>query len=629
MSCCPETTFYKCVDHRLPDFPDAGAGTLTYDYYSDDDPNVPGFAPVVQEGPRLHAYTDDRCVSVEVVSQDGQDIRGSAGATNYFHSGFSSASGVQRREWSFAFSAHKCCAVKKLYIFGTDVDGRTEFYDASALDPRWVPAPENTVPGVGGVYTATAANQRFVLEWDVVAHGMPPVGQMVAGAEQEGQSVVVYLADYFVELRTKGCGASAIHYDEDGLYEGEAISGDAIGAECCSGAAEPRFPMAPPSCDVVTSPGVVERIWGESAVAHDNASNIFTGPPDPVTGLPTHISGPADVEAVVADAQDSANSTAGGGAANATSQAEWFTWVDVPVGGATFRDVNGNTGERIRYWTAAHCANPVEIGEVTVDTAGGNPDFDLLGAYPEGYRFFGKQLSDFSANSGIDLEWDLDDGNGFVNVPASALSSTAPVASNEKFPKPVMPAITYAKPPTVQRAVGPKVFARYDGGWFWGGWTPIHTEVTGIIDLGWEEAFSVTAPALDPGSPVELYDVEINAKLGRYQTQVREANVQSWLGWRVLVNGVVVATRATYDFRVRDERTNLGTETLARIESQGGDATHYVRNGVSPGDVVSFEFNHRYRVVNVQDGAWARLIAGAYSDATFDFTPRTTITDVS
>lgn len=385
-------------------------------------------------------------------------------------------------------------------------------------------------------------------------------------------------------------------------------------------------------CEIVTTSGVVERIWGPTAVAHGNPSGIFNGPTDPSTGLPTHVSGPADVETIVADAVDSANQVGGGGAGSGTHQAEWFWWVNIPAGGAAFQDVNQNTGERIRYWTAPLCANPIEIGEVTVNTGTNDRDFGPLGSYGEGWRFFGKQLSDLSANSGVQLQWDLNDGNGFVNVPASAFSATQPYVDSflNKLPKAILPAvIPAATAPTVQRTVSNLSVDDYGGNWLWGGWTPVITETTGVVDLGWEEAFSVTAPAFDPASPVTLYDAEINAKFGRYQTQAREANLQSWLGWRVLVNGLVVGTRATAEFLVRDTRTNLGTETLARVQSTSGGSWHWVRDGVPAGATVSVEYQHRYRVVNVQDNAWARFLVGATRDATFDFTPRTIITDVS
>ena len=430
-----DTCYYKLITHTLPAGLVAGQGNLLYESYGGSDPSTNTFDPVHQEGIYLEPHTLDNNVSVCVISQDGQKIAGSTEPTNYFHSSYSLNNrydDVASRTWSFEFKSHKCAVVSKVYIHGTDVDGGGEQYDTSAFTgTNWVPASTSTVPGsVPGVFAATANNQRFVLEWDVIANGLPPVETISSSTSNLGSSVFVYMVDYYTPIKSElDCDGNLVHYDENGLFEGEVFEASEIGGQCCACPPDPIFFKAPPQCSLDITQGFNEKLWfGENALTHDNVSNIFNGFPSSDSGLPSHPNTP-NINQVIPDAID--NSAEGGNAG--TTQVEYWGWIYIPQDGVTLQDVNGNTGERIKYWISPICTPPVLVGEVTTNTAGGSTDFGTIATLDEGWYYIGKQMSDLSAFAGIQLQWDVD--GAFVNVPAGFVSATQPAEKSSCLTK--------------------------------------------------------------------------------------------------------------------------------------------------------------------------------------------------
>lgn len=256
---------FKLVTHELPSGGNAGNATLNYDYYTDDDADVAGYAPIIQTGDQLVPYTDDRYVSALVTSEDSFPLLGSAGAFNYYTSGFNwnapNQTGIKERRLSFEFSEHKCGKLSKVIILGTDVDGATEEYDISEfVGGNWAEHHLNSVPNVGGgIYRASAADQLFALEWDVEQNGIPPKEILSTRTNQSGQSVIVLLADYYVPLKVvRQCDGTFKYFDENGEFTGQIFTQEDY-AELpeCKTEVEPRFPTAPPN-----TPQLV-TIWAE------------------------------------------------------------------------------------------------------------------------------------------------------------------------------------------------------------------------------------------------------------------------------------------------------------------------------------------------------------------------------
>lgn len=410
------TCYYKLVEAEIP-FPlEGGDGILRHPYYSQDDPSTAAFDPIVQRGITLQPHTSDKCVSAVVRALDGQLIDGSPGPSNWYHSSYSNPT-VPNRQWSFEFMAHKCCIITKVYIRGSDVDV-SEFYDTTAFTGAgWVNHPLNTVPGApGGVYTGAAANQTFILEWDVIANGgLPPVETISSGSPVIGSSIFVYLADYYVPLKTEiACDGTLTHYDDNGVFGGPVFEASSIGGQCCNDVGDPIFPVAAPDCvsktvySWATTPGVREQIWSGAgnAAPHDFASVIFSGPAEGSCGLPAHINGAADVDIVVPDWVDNtANDPS-----NGSDQFRWSGWIYIDQDGTQLQDINGNSGERLRIWL-----DGVVVFNSTGDTTGGTPGAGIFATVDYGWHYLVFEGSDLSAFAGVQLQNDNGGDNVFSN----------------------------------------------------------------------------------------------------------------------------------------------------------------------------------------------------------------------
>lgn len=167
------------------------------------------------------------------------------------------------------------------------------------------------------------------------------------------------------------------------------------------------------------------QFWrqGGNAAAHDDVSNIFTG-------FDQHINGVADSTGTVSSWAFS-DQTLDGAGANGQDQFIAYAYIYFPQE-ALLRETNGNTGERMSFWV-----DGVKIYE---SPSGNDSPWDessagLFGdgdpARPEykincGIHKIGFQQSDVSAYGGVQLQWSLDDGVTWLNVPIKYTSSVKP-----------------------------------------------------------------------------------------------------------------------------------------------------------------------------------------------------------
>lgn len=174
--------------------------------------------------------------------------------------------------------------------------------------------------------------------------------------------------------------------------------------------------------------------------------------------------------------------------------------------------------------------------------------------------------------------------------------------------------------PRVQQAL-------YGGNWMWGGWSPVYTANTaGYVDEGWFTAFTATAPQVyAPYGTTRTMDMQISANFGQRYGYIRECVKREIYGWRVLVNGTVVGTRATAVVHYDDERTNLGDEVINKLLYQPIGDWHWTRNNVPPGAAIEIQYQVRRQVTGSQTNAYARFIAGVYREASISFLPARTI----
>lgn len=255
-TCCSKDKCYfkKIVSDLDIEITNRKPGELLYAYYSPDDPNTPGYNPVIQQGLLLEPHTTDLYVSACVRSVDGQVLNGSAAPTNYFTSVYSTVNPnnpqVPERELSVEFKSHGCSKIDKVYMVLTDVDTAPfqEGYDIqNALANGWTIHPASGSFTLNGTFhEATANDQRLVLEY---ANGIPPItnitGRVVGGT---GQSVMILLADYYVPVDFKcNCKGKKKFFDCDGEYTGEVFEASTIEMECCKDCKDTVPLLAPPS----------------------------------------------------------------------------------------------------------------------------------------------------------------------------------------------------------------------------------------------------------------------------------------------------------------------------------------------------------------------------------------------
>lgn len=175
--------------------------------------------------------------------------------------------------------------------------------------------------------------------------------------------------------------------------------------------------------------------------------------------------------------------------------------------------------------------------------------------------------------------------------------------------------------PKVQ-LIGPMTKALYGGNWLWGGWTPIYTaDTAGNVEDGWVTAFTTTAPVTNDGS-AGVVDVAFNGNFGQKLNYCRECITREFFGWRVLINGVAVGTRATSVVYYDDKRTGLGDETINPLLYKPIGDWHWVRSSVPTGAAIEVQYRRRHRVLSGQTNTYARFIGGVYRELNVHFSPR-------
>lgn len=159
---------------------------------------------------------------------------------------------------------------------------------------------------------------------------------------------------------------------------------------------------------------------GATGVPYDATSTIFSGPAD-VNGLPTHISGPADVSYTISSSNfvDSVAVPAPWDASG-TDQHFLWTYLSVPEP-VTVRATSGTQEEGI-LWLKECCGDLRELGDWP-DSAPFDQGVDVQ--IPAGFHWFAIQISDRSANSGVRLTYSTD-GQNFATVPTTWLHGTKP-----------------------------------------------------------------------------------------------------------------------------------------------------------------------------------------------------------
>lgn len=168
----------------------------------------------------------------------------------------------------------------------------------------------------------------------------------------------------------------------------------------------------------------------------------------------------------------------------------------------------------------------------------------------------------------------------------------------------------------------------YGGGWLWGG---ASAEYTGNVNVtrAWTPAFAITAPTL-PAGPMTLWDMSVNGNFGNVYHYGRGARMRTTLGWRLLVNGTVVGTRATTGVVQHDLRAMSGNSAppSLRTERVTGGSFHWSRVSVPSGASIQVDFQATMSVSAAQSNTSCRFYAGAYREAAFSFAPRSTVLSV-
>lgn len=171
--------------------------------------------------------------------------------------------------------------------------------------------------------------------------------------------------------------------------------------------------------------GINRRVWNNGdgdSVPHGDAGDIFTGPVDPITGMPTHPNPPT-----IQNIDPDWNVTNSDFPNDGSDQLEIWAWIDTTgLGTITIRDDNQNTGERGEMFIGKCCGTPIlqPGSNVGVDT--GAVDRGMLDpvSIDEGIHFIYGRLSDFSAFNGFDLEYD--DGSGYSRFPINRTYTQKP-----------------------------------------------------------------------------------------------------------------------------------------------------------------------------------------------------------
>ena len=161
----------------------------------------------------------------------------------------------------------------------------------------------------------------------------------------------------------------------------------------------------------------------------------------------------------------------------------------------------------------------------------------------------------------------------------------------------------------------------WGGNWLNGGWSPVHTANTSLLDRPWVTAFTFTAPQLPAGASGNL-DLVLNGHMGRTIHYGRECRIRTIVGWRLLVNGTIVGTREVID-EYNEYRTTLGNEGIIDYKQRhGNNSWNWVRTNVPTGASVEVQCRQRYQVQGSQTNSYARVIYGYGRELTALFVPQ-------
>lgn len=400
------------------------------------------------------------------------------------------------------------------------------------------------------------------------------------------------------------------------------------------------------------TPGVIERIWSAisaNTAPHGNASDIFTGASTNIGGgsdisLPAHVAGMNT--SAVANIETGWNVDTNNDPSNGTDQYQYASYIFIDNNGTQLRDVNTNTGERFRIWVGECCQNPSIVYERTTDTVSG--DTGSAGTFVtlnRGWHLLAFQGSDSSAFGGVQLQestngtiWSNFAGETSLTKPAlicktescdyelqlgetdclPSCSSIGIIAKNPIETPPPTPA------PIVEICTGPFKVSTGRTGWVQG-WTAPTTANVPVTTGAWLPiSTAITSPSC-------VTDMNVHVDFGVLYYQLRRMQMRQWVNWRLLVNGVAVVTETfdEYNYISQREDTNPDVIRPLDVRSRPMGFSSATRNNVPAGATIQVEVQYRYQFLSAQTSAYGRLIQGLRSQATFDFSPRNIVTNVT
>lgn len=177
---------------------------------------------------------------------------------------------------------------------------------------------------------------------------------------------------------------------------------------------------------------------------------------------------------------------------------------------------------------------------------------------------------------------------------------------------------------TVEECVGP--FKRSTGrtGWLQTWSTPATTNV-GTTTGDWIQVSGAVI------SPACISDMNVHVDFGVLYYQLRRMRMYQWVNWRVLVNGTPVITESFEEYNYFSQREDTNPDVIRPLDvrSQPMGSSNTTRLNVPAGATITTEVQYRYSFTGAQSSAYGRLIQGLRSQVTYDFTPRTIVTEVT
>ena len=214
------------------------------------------------------------------------------------------------------------------------------------------------------------------------------------------------------------------NYGDDNLQQEYTIQGGFV--DCATG--EPiEEPVVPPPCenwaviDVYKPIGVkgvnVER-WVTNAITGENsatqAGDIFVGDTD-YSGMPAHDNGVPDGPIVIeSDLRILDN-------VNGQDQFRYWTYLYITES-IRLRELLGRA-ESVDYYLGECCGEPILAASGNYPNTTGSA-FDVT--LEPGIHYIGGTVNDFSAYSGVNYQYSVDNGTTWRNVPAAWLYATKP-----------------------------------------------------------------------------------------------------------------------------------------------------------------------------------------------------------